>query len=112
MAAVYSRLVFRDGDGVASIAAIVGSNLERILAKKGKTQRWLASEVGVTHGMVSQWVNGRALPGQDKWDAIVKVLEISYVDLVRDPNDPTVDDLDSILNHLARARGFELIKKK
>lgn len=38
----------------------------------GKTQKWLASELGVSRGLVTHWIKGRCKPGRELRAALAK----------------------------------------
>ena len=51
---------------------IFSANLVEILKEKGMTQRQLARDCGVSIGMISDYINGRTIPG------IVAVINMAY----------------------------------
>ena len=64
---------------------------------KGKTQEWLAAEVGLNKSTISRYESGKRMPKPTELFKIAKALEIKIIDLFRHPDVPSIDgDLDSL----------------
>ncbi len=64
-----------------SAAQQYGQNIQARLAQLGKTQTWLAGEIGSDQPSISQVVGGR-WPGADTQVAIEAALDVSHDDLM------------------------------
>ena len=54
------------------------------LAKRNKTNRWLAEKTGKSDITISRWVQNKTQPSLEQLVEIAKVLEISPKDLIND----------------------------
>ena len=57
------------------------TKLKKILDKRGIMQKWLATEVGVSPNMVTNWVHGSSVP---RWDHQCKIRDALKLDTVED----------------------------
>lgn len=65
--------------------AVQFNRIKDELLKQGKTQAWLADELGVEFQTVSRYVNNRRQPSIETLYHIAKILKVSPKDLLRDP---------------------------
>lgn len=65
---------------------IFSRNLVRYLENSGKTQREVATAVGVSYGTFCDWTKGRAYPRMDKVQLLAEFFGIRKSDLVEDIN--------------------------
>ena len=61
--------------------------LKQIRESKGKSQKEIASALGVTESAVSHWENGRYLPTVDKLQQMAKILGVTVDELLADPEE-------------------------
>lgn len=54
-----------------------------MLAEKGKTNKWLATQLGKDPATVSKWCTNAAQPTLETMMLIAKMLEVGIEDLVR-----------------------------
>lgn len=80
------------------------NRIKVMLAKKGKTNKWLSEQVGKDHATVSKWCTNVALPTFKTMIQIAKVLEVNLNDLVRFDALPDIEkkDDDPALTQLLR----------
>lgn len=55
-------------------AHVIGKRIRDRLALLGKTQSWLADEVGVSQATVSRWVKGKDCPSRFHEPKVVRAL--------------------------------------
>lgn len=63
------------------------ANLNRIkvvLVERGKTDRWLADELGKTPVTISKWCSNSIQPDLQTLDKIAKLLEVNVKELLND----------------------------
>jgi DNA-binding XRE family transcriptional regulator len=65
--------------------AVQFNRIKDELLKQGKTQAWLADELGVEFQTISRYVNNRRQPSIETLYQIAKILKVSPKDLLRDP---------------------------
>ena len=90
------------------------ANLKRLLQERDLKQKVFAADLEVSGSTVSQWLNCVVFPEDDKLERIARYFRVTYEDLVRDPASNVLDS-DPVLRFLrdqARARGYELVKKR
>ena len=59
------------------------NRLKAVLADSGKTNKWLAEQLGRDQATVSKWVTNSAQPSLDMLIKIAQVLEVDIKDLIR-----------------------------
>lgn len=59
----------------------VAAELRAIMARQGRSRRWLAKEIGESHVTVSRWVRGDTCPTLESLDAMCQALDITIPDL-------------------------------
>ena len=60
------------------------NRLKVVLVEKGKTGRWLASELGKSNCTVSKWCSNSIQPDLQTLDKISKLLDVNIKDLLVD----------------------------
>ena len=60
------------------------NRLKVVLVEKGKTGRWLASELGKSNCTVSKWCSNSIQPDLQTLDKISKLLDVNIKDLLLD----------------------------
>lgn len=60
-----------------------GTNLQRMLHRKGVTQGYLAKELNTTDTMISRYVNGAIIPSVYKVCQIANIIGCDISDLVK-----------------------------
>ena len=55
-----------------------------MLAEKGRTNKWLAEQVGKDPATVSKWCTNAAQPSLEMLLQVAKVLEVEVKDLIRE----------------------------
>jgi len=66
---------------------MVNKKINRIkvmLAEKGRTNKWLAEQVGKDPATVSKWCTNAAQPSLEMLLQVARVLEVEIKDLIRD----------------------------
>ncbi|MDO5527753.1 MAG: helix-turn-helix transcriptional regulator [Prevotella sp.] len=59
------------------------NRIKVMLAEKGKTNKWLATQLGKDPATVSKWCTNAAQPTLETMMLIAKMLEVGIEDLVR-----------------------------
>ena len=59
------------------------NRIKVMLAEKGKTNKWLAAQLGKDPATVSKWCTNASQPTLETMMLIAKMLEVGIVDLVR-----------------------------
>lgn len=59
------------------------NRLKVILAEKGKTNKWLAEQLGKDQGTISKWCTNTCQPDLKSIMQIAKILEVEISELVR-----------------------------
>ena len=60
------------------------NRLKVVLVEKGKTGRWLATELGKSNCTVSKWCSNSIQPDLQTLDKISKLLDVNIKDLLVD----------------------------
>ena len=60
------------------------NRIKDVLAKKGKTGKWLAGELGKSNCTVSKWCSNSIQPDLQTLDKISKLLDVNIKDLLVD----------------------------
>lgn len=60
------------------------NRIKVMLAEKGKTNKWLAEQVGKDPATVSKWCTNAAQPSLEMLLQVAKVLEVEVKDLIRE----------------------------
>lgn len=95
---------------MATLRENFATNLKRLLQEREMTQRSLAEALGMTEAMVSKWTTKNGFPEERQIERVAKVLKVPYEELFKDPAD-TSDQVVRLLRDLAKARGYDLVKK-
>jgi transcriptional regulator with XRE-family HTH domain len=56
--------------------------IKEVLAKRGKSQYWLAQETGITNNSINAYVNGRVEPSLTNLSRIAEALGVPGKDLI------------------------------
>ena len=67
------------------------NRIKVMLAEKGKTNKWLAMQLGKDPATVSKWCTNAAQPTLETMMLIAKMLEVGIEDLVRFEARPEVE---------------------
>ena len=59
------------------------NRIKVMLAKKKKTNKWLASAVGVNAATVSKWCTNSSQPSLETLMRIAELLDVNYTELIR-----------------------------
>jgi DNA-binding XRE family transcriptional regulator len=59
------------------------NRIKVMLAEKKKTNKWLASAVGVNAATVSKWCTNSSQPSLETLMKIAELLEVNYTELIR-----------------------------
>ena len=59
------------------------NRLKAVLADAGKTNKWLAEQLGVNAATVSKWCTNSSQPSLDMLSKIAEALKVDYTELVR-----------------------------
>ncbi len=59
------------------------NRIKVMLAEKKKTNKWLASALGVNAATVSKWCTNSSQPSLETLMKIAELLEVNYTDLIR-----------------------------
>ena len=60
------------------------NRIKVMLAEKGRTNKWLAEQVGKDPATVSKWCTNAAQPSLEMFLQVAKVLEVEVKDLIRE----------------------------
>ena len=63
------------------------NRIKVMLAEKGKTNKWLAEQVGKDPATVSKWCTNAAQPSLEMLLQVAKVLEVEIKDLIREQDE-------------------------
>mgnify|MGYP002724386896 FL=1 len=63
------------------------NRIKVVLAEKGKTNRWLAEQIGKNEATVSRWCSNKAQPGLETLLEIARVLEVDVKELLNQTRD-------------------------
>ena len=63
------------------------NRIKVMLAEKGRTNKWLAEQVGKDPATVSKWCTNAAQPSLEMLLQVAKVLEVEIKDLIREQDD-------------------------
>lgn len=58
-----------------------------MLAEKGRTNKWLAVQVGKDTATISKWCTNAAQPSLEMLLQVAKVLEVEVKDLIREQDE-------------------------
>ena len=56
----------------------LGNLIREILEELGQNQSWLAKQLGVSRQAVSNYIQGRLIPGEDKVERLLQVIRTNY----------------------------------
>ena len=59
------------------------NRIKVMLAEKNKTNKWLASAIGVNAATVSKWCTNSSQPSLETLMKIADLLEVNYTELIR-----------------------------
>lgn len=59
------------------------NRLKAVLAEQGKTNKWLAEQVGKDPATISKWCTNQSQPTLETLLKIAELLEMNYTELVR-----------------------------
>jgi len=63
------------------------NRIKVMLAEKKKTNKWLASAIGVNAATVSKWCTNSSQPSLETLLKIAELLDVNYTELIRvEPN--------------------------
>jgi len=65
----------------------LGSNLKRVMKKKGFTAKMLSEKLGVSRGAVTNWSNDERSPSPDMIDRLSSILGVSVAELFGEVED-------------------------
>lgn len=60
------------------------NKIKVVLAEQGRTNKWLAEQIGRDPATVSKWCTNTSQPPLDAFVAIAKCLSVSMEELIRD----------------------------
>ena len=63
------------------------NRIKVMLAEKGRTNKWLAEQVGKDPATVSKWCTNAAQPSLEMLLQVAKVLEVEVKDLIREQDE-------------------------
>lgn len=63
------------------------NRIKVVLAEKGKTNRWLAEQIGKNEATVSRWCSNKAQPGLETLLKIARILEVDVKELLNQTRD-------------------------
>ena len=63
------------------------NRIKVMLAEKGRTNKWLAEQVGKDPATVSRWCTNAAQPSLEMLLQVAKVLEVEIKDLIREQDE-------------------------
>ncbi len=102
------------GDWMA-LADTIMANVRTRLRNLGIQDQEFAKRVGVSPQVVSRWLNRKSAFEIRHVDKMAEVLGCLPEELARDPGDSVIPilsrDVDALLNELAHARGYDLVKR-
>ncbi|SHN45720.1 helix-turn-helix transcriptional regulator [Chitinophaga sp. CF418] len=58
------------------------NRLKAVLAENGKTNKWLAEQLGKNETTVSRWCTNEVQPSMDNFIAIAALLEVDVLELI------------------------------
>ena len=58
------------------------NRIKVVLAEQGKTNRWLAEQIGKNEATISRWCSNKAQPGLETLLKIARVLEVDVKELL------------------------------
>jgi DNA-binding XRE family transcriptional regulator len=58
------------------------NRIKAVLAEQGKTNKWLAEQLGKNETTVSRWCTNEVQPSMDTFLAIAKLLNVDIKDLI------------------------------
>lgn len=107
-------LVQLDGLSVETLKKIFGKNLREKMATISLTGSALASELNVSQGVVSRWMNGLSFPDTVTIDLMRRVYGWTTDDLLTERKDEPPRDPAGAIKDIAEALGYERprLKKK
>ena len=59
------------------------NRLKLMLAEKKRTNKWLATQLGVNPATVSKWCTNSSQPSLETLMKIAELLEVNYTELIR-----------------------------
>ena len=63
------------------------NRIKVMLAEKGRTNKWLAVQVGKDPATISKWCTNTAQPSLEMLLQVAKVLEVEVKDLIREQDE-------------------------
>lgn len=63
------------------------NRIKVMLAEKGRTNKWLAVQVGKDPATISKWCTNAAQPSLEMLLQVAKVLEVEVKDLIREQDE-------------------------
>lgn len=63
------------------------NRIKVMLAEKGRTNKWLAVQVGKNPATISKWCTNAAQPSLEMLLQVAKVLEVEVKDLIREQDE-------------------------
>ncbi len=63
------------------------NRIKVMLAEKGRTNKWLAEQVGKDPATISKWCTNAAQPSLEMLLQVAKVLEVQIKDLIREQDE-------------------------
>ncbi len=69
------------------------NRLKVVLAEKGRTNKWLAEQLGKTDMTVSRWVQNKSQPSLEQLVNIAQVLDIEVKDLINEKKEIKIKPL-------------------
>ncbi len=63
------------------------NRIKVMLAEKGRTNKWLAEQLGKDPATVSKWCTNAAQPSLEMLLQVAKVLEVEIKDLIREQDE-------------------------
>lgn len=63
------------------------NRIKVMLAEKGRTNKWLAEQLGKVPATVSKWCTNAAQPSLEMLLQVAKVLEVEIKDLIREQDE-------------------------
>ena len=63
------------------------NRIKVMLAEKGRTNKWLAVQVGKDPATISKWCTNAAQPNLEMLLQVAKVLEVEVKDLIREQDE-------------------------
>lgn len=113
MANMVWEMVELNGLNVETLKKVFSSNLARLMSDNGVNQRQMASDLEVTTGIVSRWVNGFTFPDSATIDRMREKYLWTLVELFNEGKTEVrkLDAAEAIMV-LAEATGYERPKLK